>query len=70
MVFILGVPAEAGLSRSTLPRTVEAGTRARPEKIDHEAHLSTEETQACPYPRVSCSYAHTCRQTHAQAAAQ
>lgn len=39
--FILGPPAEAGLPRPTSPLSVAAGIRARPENIDHEAHLST-----------------------------
>ena len=60
LAFILGLPAEAGLPRPTPPLTVAAGIRARPENIDHEAHLSTKETQASPYARVSCPYAHTC----------
>jgi hypothetical protein len=68
--FILHCPAETGLLWPTLPLTVAAGIRARPEKIHHEAHLSAQETQASPHAWVSCPHAHPRGKTHAQAAAQ
>lgn len=64
---ILDDSAEVDLP--VVPCSAAAAMRAWPEKI-YEAHISAQETQACPCTRVSRSYAHAGGSAHAQAAPQ
>jgi hypothetical protein len=67
---IRGCPAQAGCRGRRRPLTAVAGIQARPENINHEAHLSAKETQASSSARVPCADAHARRQAHPEAPAQ
>src|SRR5262249_37902256 len=61
------VSRRAARRRGAAPGPRTDGARAQTESEKREAHLSAQEAQARPHPRVSCPYEHACRPARAQA---